>query len=157
MDKRIEKIKGFRTFLLQQIEELTIDQLNKIPEGFNNNIIWNIAHMIAAEQNICYVRSGLPVIIGDKYFSPYLPGTKPTSFIDENDVAVIKEFFISTIDQLNADLNHNAFANYTPSVAIPKTYGFEVNNINDALEYLLYHEGLHSAYVTTLKRMVTSG
>jgi hypothetical protein len=156
MDKRIEKIKGFRKFLLQQIEELTIDQLNKVPDCFNNNIIWNIAHMICTEQIVCYVRSKLPVIIEDKYFSPYLPGTKPSSFVDENDVAIIKDFFISTIDQLSADLNHNAFANYTPSVAIPKTYGFEVNNIDDALEYLLYHEGLHSGYVTTLKRMVTA-
>jgi hypothetical protein len=86
-----------------------------------------------------------------------MPGTKPTSFVDENEVAIIKDFFISTIDQLNADLDHNAFVNYTPSVAIPKTYGFEVNNINDALEYLLYHEGLHSGYVTTLKRIVVAG
>jgi len=156
MDKRIEKIKGFRIFLLQQIEDLTIDQLNKIPEGFNNNIIWNIAHMTSTEQIVCYVRSGLPVIIEDKYFSPYMPGTKPTSFVDENDVAIIKDFFIRTIDQLNADLDHNAFANYTPSVAIPKTYRFEVNNINDALEYLLYHEGLHSGYIMSLKRMVTA-
>ncbi|MDI3318312.1 DinB family protein [Pinibacter soli] len=156
MDKRVEKIKGFRTFLLQQIEELTIDQLNKIPDGFNNNIVWNIAHMICTEQIVCYVRSNLPVIVEDKYFSPYLPGTKPTSFVDVDDVAIIKQFFTGTSDQLNADLDHKSFANYSPSVAIPKTYGFEVNNIDDALEYLLYHEGLHSGYVMSLKRMVTA-
>jgi hypothetical protein len=155
MDKRIEKIKGFRTFLLQQIEELTTELLNKIPEGFNNNIIWNLGHLISAEQNICYVKSGVPVIIEDKYFSPYLPGTKPTSFVDEKNIAIIKEYFISTIDQLNADVEHKLFSNYSPSVVIPKVYGFEVNNIDDALEYLLYHEGFHAGSVMSLKRIVT--
>jgi hypothetical protein len=24
----------------------TLEQLNKIPEGYNNNLIWNIAHII---------------------------------------------------------------------------------------------------------------
>jgi len=42
MDKRIEKIKRFREFLLAQMKGLTTEELNKIPAGYNNNIIWNI-------------------------------------------------------------------------------------------------------------------
>ena len=26
------------------LKQFTLDQLNTIPEGFNNNILWNIAH-----------------------------------------------------------------------------------------------------------------
>lgn len=36
----------------------TIEQLNKVPDGFNSNIIWNVAHLIASQQNLCYMKAG---------------------------------------------------------------------------------------------------
>jgi len=42
------------------IEDFSLEELNKIPEGFNNNIIWNIAHVIATQQALVYGLSGLP-------------------------------------------------------------------------------------------------
>ncbi len=154
MEKKIKKIKQFRLFLLNQVEALTAGQFNTIPEGYNNNIIWNIGHLISAQQNMCYVKAGLPVVVSNSFFSTYLSGTKPGAFVDDAAIAVIKELLISTIDQLQTDYDKKIFANYTPSAAILKVYGFEVNNIDDALEYLLYHDGLHSGYITALKRLV---
>jgi hypothetical protein len=31
-----------------------LDQLNTIPEGFNNNLIWNIGHIIVSQQLLVY-------------------------------------------------------------------------------------------------------
>ncbi len=39
MNKKIEKIKNFRLFLLKQIGGLTTQQLNDIPAGYNNNYL----------------------------------------------------------------------------------------------------------------------
>ena len=39
---------------------------------------------------MCYVRSGLPVTVEDKYFTPYISGTKPIEFVKEEDVEAIK-------------------------------------------------------------------
>lgn len=103
---------------------------------------------------MCYVRTGLPVIIEEKYFSPYLPGTKPGNFVDENDIAEIKELFINTIDTLQKDLDKNIFSTYSPSVMIPKVYGFEVLNIESALEYLLWHEGYHQGLISSIRKFV---
>ncbi len=66
MDKRIQKIRKLREFLLAQIEGLTAEQLNKIPDGYNNNIIWNLGHLICAEQSLCYFRSGQAITVDDK-------------------------------------------------------------------------------------------
>jgi hypothetical protein len=30
------------------------EQLNTIPEGYNNNLIWNIAHIIVVQQMLVY-------------------------------------------------------------------------------------------------------
>ena len=38
-----------RKLLEAFLDNFTLEQLNKIPEGFNNNIIWNIAHTIVTQ------------------------------------------------------------------------------------------------------------
>ena len=154
MNNNLNKIKNFRLHLLNQISNLTTEQLNYIPSGYNNNIIWNLAHLVSAEQNMCYVRSGLPVTVEDKYFTPYISGTKPVDFVKGEDIEAIKAMLITSVDRLQVDLDNNAFVNYTPSIMIPKVYGFEVTNIEEALEYLLYHEGYHAGCILSLKHLV---
>ena len=154
MDQRIEKIKKFRQFLLAEITGLTAEQLNKIPEGYNNNIIWNLAHLICAQQSLCYVRAGQSIRVEDKYFLPYTTTTKPNGFIDEQEIERIKALFISSIDELQTDFDKKIFDNYVASENILKIYGIELHSIDDALEFLLYHEGFHSGYVTSLIRLV---
>jgi hypothetical protein len=151
MNKNLDKIKNFRLHLLKQIDSLSTEQLNYTPPGYNNNIIWNLAHLVSAEQTMCYVRAGLPVTVEDKYFSPYMSGTTPTEFVGEQDIAAIKSTLITSVNRLQGDLDNNIFVNYTPSIMIPKVYGFEVTNIQEALEYLLYHEGYHTGCIMALK------
>ncbi len=154
MNTKLDKIKNFRLCLLKQIQSLTTEQLNHIPAGYNNNIIWNLAHLVSAEQTMCYVRAGLQVTVEDKYFTPYLSGTKPAEFVGVQDIAAIKALLITSIDRLQTDLDKNIFVNYTPSVMIPKVYGFEVTNVDEAFEYLVYHEGYHSGCILSLKHLV---
>lgn len=154
MNTKTEKIKNFRLFLLKQIEELSIQQLNKIPTGFNNNIIWNIGHLICVQQNMCYVKARLPIVVEDRYFLPFISGTKPEGFIAEHEIKNIKEIFISSIDKLQSDYDKKIFLDYSSLTAIQKVFGFEVNNIDSALEYLLHHEGLHAGYILGMKRLL---
>ncbi|QEC53070.1 DinB family protein [Anseongella ginsenosidimutans] len=154
MNRKIESIKKFRLFLLKQIEDLTIPQLNEIPAGYNNNIIWNLGHLICAEQTMCYTRAGLAVTVEEKYLSPFMSGTKPERSLSEGEIKFIKEIFIASPDNLQIDFDNNIFQNYSPSAGIKKVYEIEVNNIDEALDYLLYHEGLHTGYVISLKKLL---
>lgn len=154
MDKRIDKIKKVRLFLLDQIRDLTDEQLNKIPPGYNNNIIWNLTHLICAQQGVCYLRSGQPAIVADKYIGPFFTNTKPERIIPREEVEEISRLFISTIDQLQTDYDKKIFESYTASPNILKIYGIELQNIEDALEFVLYHDGYHSGYILALKRLV---
>lgn len=154
MNVKIEKIKNFRFSLLRQIEDLSTEDLNNIPSGHKNNIIWNLAHLSCAVQNLCYVRAGLPITIDEKYFAPYMSGTKPEKFVDEEEIKSIKGIFISSIDKLQSDFEKEIFEHYSPSVMIQKVYGVEVNNIDQAIDYLIYHEGFHAGYVLSLKHLL---
>ena len=152
MEYSIEIIKKTRQLLLENLKELTEDQLNQVPEGFNNNIIWNIGHLIAAQQGICYLRAGLSPILDDKYIAPFKAGTKPETVFNGEEISYFKELFISTIDKLSDDCTKDSFAGYA---AWSTRVGIEIKNINDALKFLAFHEGLHTGAIVALKKMVT--
>lgn len=152
MNEQIKMMRTTRTWLLNMIKHLSADQLNTIPAGFNNNIIWNVAHLIAAQQGVCYVRAGLKPAVEEKYFINYKPETKPGKPVDENEIETIKKLLFSSLDQFETDLSKNIFTNYTPWAT---RYGVEMNNIEDALRFLPFHEGLHVGYVMALKRVLT--
>ena len=127
---QLDKIIIFRQFLLNGIDGLSAKQMNDIPAGFSNNIIWNLGHILAATQAICY---------------------RP---IGEEEVAVISGLLISTMHALQSDYERRHFDNYTPSENIQRVYGIELHTIDDAIDFLLYHDGYHAGKISTLKQLV---
>ena len=152
MHPQIERIRITRNLVLDLTKNLSTAQLNEIPAGFNNNIIWNMGHLIAAQQGICYVRAGLKYHIEDQFFLSYKPGSRPDTFIDENAIEIIKELLVSTLDVFNKDVELNAFVNYTSWTT---RFGAPINNIEDALAFLMLHEGLHTGYIMALKHIIS--
>jgi len=140
-----------RKHLLHLIEGLTSEQLNQVPAGFNNNIIWNIAHLISAEQGVIYTRAGLPFVVDDKFYTPYRPDTRPTRFINSAEVGVIKELLITTINQLGTNYQNKIFTTYPHWTS---RYGIQITSIEDAINFLPFHDGMHIGYVMALKRLV---
>ena len=55
-----------RNILNTFFEKCSLEELNKIPEGFNNNVIWNIAHVVVTQQLLVYDMSGLPMLIREE-------------------------------------------------------------------------------------------
>ena len=151
MKRQIETIRCTRKSLLEITKELTAAELNEIPKGFNNNIIWNTGHLIAAQQNVCYVRSGLKIAVEDLYFHPFKTESKPEKNYDETEIKAIRELLLSSWDRFEADYASGLFGNYTPWT---NRYGVALNTIDEVLEFLSFHEGLHYGYVMALKRAI---
>ncbi|OLY90797.1 DinB superfamily protein [Cnuella takakiae] len=151
MQSQIENVKRTRIFLLDLVKDLTVAELNEVPEGFNNNIIWNLGHLVWAQQGICYLRAGMEPKVDASLLTPFRSGTKPEGLIDEPAIAVIKQALLSTIDQLEQDYAASIWQQYT---AWTTRYGVELKSIEDALNFLLYHEGMHAGYIMALKRIV---
>jgi hypothetical protein len=151
MTRQIANIKKIRNFLLAGIKDLTAGQLNKIPAGFNNNIIWNLGHMIAAQQGICYRRAGATPVITDDFWERFRTGSKPAVPVEATEIENIKNLFLSTIDQLEIDINTPVFDNYTSWTT---RYGVEITSINEAVNFVPFHEGLHLGTIMSLKKLV---
>ncbi len=147
----IERIRKPRMFLLDIIKDVSIEQLNQIPVGFANNINWHLGHLMVAPLLICYLRAGLQPPVTENYIQLYRSGTKPGEPVSAEEAATIKQMLFSSLDQLEKDLQNNLFTNY-PTWST--RYGVELTSIEDALQFVIFHEGLHVGYVTYMKRLV---
>ncbi len=151
LDKSIDTIRATRKLFSELLDGLSVDLINKIPAGFNNNIIWNFGHVIVSQQIICYKMAGLSLKIDDAYVPKYTKGSKPGSFVEEQEVIFLQQQAAALIDQLVEDLEIHSFNNYQ---AYTTSFGVELNGIDDAIKYLTMHEGLHLGYAMALKRIV---
>ncbi len=138
-----------RAVLKTYIENFSLEELNRIPKGFNNNIIWNIAHTIAVQQSLIYKLSGLPAIISDEMIATFKKGTKPERDLTQAEVDEIKGLLCSTIDKTKEDYDNEVFQNYHEYTVTTKS---TLTNVMEAIEFNNFHEGIHLGYILALKK-----
>lgn len=143
--------KTSRATYLKFLENYSLEQLNKIPEGMSNNLIWNIGHIIVSQQGLIYRLSGLPRYVTDEMTAKYQNGSIPTGNTTQEEVNQIKELLISTMNQTISDYENGVFTEYTPYET--KT-GFSLQNLDDALEFNNYHEGIHLGFMMKIKKFI---
>lgn len=129
----------------------TLDQINLIPNGFNNNILWNCAHVIAVQQMLTYGLNNLPFGIPKEFVFRFMPGTKPdivydTAFVDE-----VKSLLFTSFEQFQSDIVENKFVAFNPFMTALK---FEINDIEKAVAFNQYHESLHMGHILNLMKFV---
>ena len=140
-----------RTMVSKILENHTLEQLNKIPEGFNNNLIWNIAHIVVTQQLLVYKFSGLPMLVSDELVQKYMKGTKPEHNVTESEVDEIKSLLSKTIGQTKEDYENGIFKNFQE---YSTSTGFILKNIEDALAFNNFHEGLHIGIMMSLRKLI---
>jgi len=151
MQRTFEITRTSRKIVSQFLDNYTVEQLNKIPEGFNNNLIWNIAHIVVTQQLLVYKFSGLPMLVSDELVQKYMKGTKPEIDANQADVEEIKALLSKTIDQTEEDYNDGIFKNFDE---YPTSTGFILNTVEDAMVFNNFHEGLHIGIMMSLRKLV---
>ncbi|GIZ14859.1 DinB family protein [Capnocytophaga catalasegens] len=137
-----------RGHLITYLDMLSPEQLAYIPEGFRNNIFWNIAHCVVTQQLLCYKFSELPLLISDTWVQKYCKGTIPTgSLPSQEEIQELRELLISTQKQLQQDYQQGKFVRYT---AYTTSYGFSLNSIDEALLFNNTHEAMHLGIIKSL-------
>jgi hypothetical protein len=151
MQKTFDVTRTSRKVLSQFIENFSLDQLNAIPDGFNNNLIWNIAHIVVTQQRLVYKFSGLPLRISDEIFEKYKGGTKPNGAVSQSEVEEIRSLLFETIDQTEADFNNAIFKNYQEYTT---SIGLTIASIEEAISFNNYHEALHTGVMMSIRKFI---
>ena len=140
-----------RNVLLKFLESHSLEQLNTIPEGLSNNLIWNIAHIIVVQQMLVYNLSGLPMMVSDKMVSSYKRGTKPEHSVTQAEVDEIKSLLFPTLEQTKRDFADGIFRNYTEFTTMS---GYNVKNAQNAIEFNNYHEAVHTGIMMQIRKFI---
>jgi hypothetical protein len=151
MQQTIDVTRTSRNLLSQMLAGYTLEQLNKIPEGYNNNLIWNIAHVIVVQQMLVYKLSGLPMMISDEMVEKYKKGTKPEHIATQAEVDEIQSLLAKTINQSETDLENNIFINYQE---YPTSAGIVLKSASDAIAFNNFHEGLHIGIIMSIRKFI---
>lgn len=140
-----------RLVLKQFLDKFTLEELNKIPAGFNNNIFWNIAHTVVTQQMLVYNLSGQKMNVSDDLVANYRKGSKPEKEVEQEEVNKVKDLLLSTIEQTETDYKNGIFTNYKSYTV---TTGTTLNSVEDAITFNNFHEGLHLGSILTLRRAI---
>lgn len=151
MEKSIRNIRHINNTFVSLLDSLTVEQLNAIPVGFSNNIIWNFIHLLAVQQAVFYLLSGLPPTVDNAIIQAYRRGTKPESNLTESEIVAMKQTFADAINTLENDYGQGIFTNYK---RYETSFGVVLENIDDAIQFSSVHDGLHLGYARALRRLV---
>ncbi|MGB5264630.1 MAG: DinB family protein [Lutimonas sp.] len=151
MDKIFEATLFNRNKLNSILDNFNQEQLNIIPKGFNNSLIWNMGHVLVTEQLLVYKLSGLPLKIDESIVPLLSKGTKPLEPFSFDQIRYIKENLIATVDQTKEDYNSGLFKAYQ---SYPTSTGVVLNTVEDALQFNAFHEGIHLGVILSLIKLV---
>ncbi len=149
MEKIFDILLKNRMILHEFLKNTPEEDLYKIPEGFNNNIWWNIAHVVVTPQLLMYKLSGMDFTIEEELINTYKKGTFPNGKPSEQEREKIAAYLFSTVKHIQLDYERGKFKNFQEYMTTPK---IGLSNAEDALSFNVFHEGLHLGAILALKK-----
>ncbi|HQU60309.1 MAG: DinB family protein [Phaeodactylibacter sp.] len=149
MTYQFQLLQTTRENIFKLLDGLGIRQLNYIPEGFSNNLLWNAGHVLATQQKLLYGLSGQELLLSDIFIETFRKGTRPEGEYDAQMAEFIKEKLVPTAQQAAMDYERGVFQTFTP---YQTSYGIELKDFGQALQFNNVHESLHLGYMMALKK-----
>ncbi|MGI9547614.1 MAG: DinB family protein [Flavobacteriaceae bacterium] len=140
MDKQFTISLQNRKIICSLLNKIPEELLWEIPNGFRNNLWWNMAHILAIQQILIYRFSGLPTRIEEQWVDRYKKGTYPASEPDLNEIEQLPAQLINTVVWAQEDYNKGLFKGYQEYTTSNKV---TISSIEDAINFNNYHEGIH--------------
>lgn len=140
-----------RNLYAKLLENYSLEQLNAIPPGFSNNLIWNLGHIIVAQQGLVYRLSGLPMNVSMELYETYRNGSKPTGATTQKEVDELKALLLPLMETTISDYAAGKFTTYTEYTT---STGFHLASVNEAIAFNNYHEGTHLGMMMNIRKFI---
>ena len=151
MKYHFETLNITRNNIINAIEGLSLEDLNTVPKGFNNNVIWNVGHVVATQQLLCYKFSGLKMSLDSDFITKYMKGSVADNDISQEEVDYILKQLKVLPAKLENDYTNGVFENYNTYTT---SYNITLSAISEAIQFNNVHEGLHFGYIMALKKLI---
>lgn len=136
-----------RENILNIIKSNDLDFVNQIPKGFNNNLLWHAGHIICVFDILAVQFAHQKSILSDTFINDFKKGSIPKKYSIE-DKKFIEKLLIEQLNQFELSNDINNYQAYTTS------FGNTIQNQEEALFFILIHEGIHFGYVLNILRFL---
>lgn len=151
MKVQFDVLRKSRELVAKELEDLSLDDIHKIPAGFKNNIAWNVAHLVVTQQLLHYKLSGLDCLCTDELIDAHRKGTSPTKIFTQEEFDEVVELLLGLPNTLEEDFEADIFQNYTE---YPTSTGFVLTSIENAITFNNFHEGIHYGVIRSIKKFL---
>ncbi len=151
MDATFKIWETSRRHCLKLIESYTLEQLNKTPDGFSNNLAWNLGHIIVSQQGLVYRLSGLPTNVSEEMTNTYKNGTRPSGNTTQAEIDELKVLLFSLLEKTKEDYANSRFVTYNEYTT---GTGFHLATTMEAMNFNNYHEALHFGFMMNIRKFI---
>ena len=140
-----------RKLIVKAVENLPTEAYFKIPDGFDNNLAWNIGHIIFVQQFFYYGLTGNELLTPQIFPLMFRPGTSPADWEQQPDMPQLISMLASHPERLQAEYASGKLAKFNPYVTVT---GVALATIEEAIAFNNFHEGLHAGTMLSLRNFL---
>lgn len=143
-----KQLESYRSYVLSAVENITNKEAEIIPNGFNNNIRWNLGHIYLDQYSWIQAVTKENTCVPEQFHSWFGFGTSPNDFTSET----------PSFEQLKILLKEQP-------TYLKETYGdrlereflpidMNMTTIEQVLIRTIFHEGIHLQAILNLTRCI---
>lgn len=129
----------------------SLEQVNEIPPGFNNNLVWNAGHVVATMELLVYALAGQKTPSSRDFIDRYRKGSRPGDAVSQEECDLIAAKLVERVDLLTKDLEDKDFSSYKD---YPTSYGVTLSSVEDAMTFNNMHEAMHLGTMIALRNQL---
>ena len=145
MKTQFEILRKLRKSVLNITSDLTEEQYNIIPKHNNNNVIWNMTHMLSIQQLLIYGMTKNPYTLDDSIILPFKKNTKPEIRYSMNFIDGVRNSMLDQVDILEQRYEEGIL-NDVP-VPFRSSLGMAFDTIEGIIQFNTMHETLHMTVI----------
>lgn len=144
-----DQMKLIRKMTLHEFKHVTEEQADVIPEGFRNNIRWNLGHIYVVQHALLHHYGGIELEMDKRFQQYFSPNTSPDDWEGTPpSLNEIKEKLEKQVEEIEVALKGKLGDT-------AKEPFLRQNNVGQIFSFTFYHEGLHVTAVKDYKRILS--
>lgn len=145
-DLIFSQIEFNRSRTLALAAELSEEQADTIPPGFNNNIRWHLGHILTTQERLSLHFIEEPLGLPESLTSLFLNGTKPA---DWQTAPPDLPTLLKLLEEQPGRIRERLQGRLGEKLAIPFK---EFTRLEEVAVYSIGHEATHAGYMMALKK-----
>ncbi|TGE31246.1 DinB family protein [Desulfosporosinus sp. Sb-LF] len=146
-----DQLKVIRNNTINAVKELSERQVDSVPEGFNNNIRWNLGHVYVVQERFAFGFIKEPMLMPEGFTELFGRDSKPSEWkVQPPTLPELIKLLEDQTSRIEEKLSNRLDEVVEKPYAMPS--GLTLKTPGEFLTFSMYHEGMHVQTIKMLKR-----